>query len=45
MLKRQENDVCGLDSRRLSIVEKMRKIYSGTSLKEKFHEMGLEAAQ
>ena len=44
-LKRQENDICGLDSRRLSIAEKMRKIYSGTSLKEKFHEMGLEAAQ
>lgn len=44
-LERQENDICGLDNRRLSIAEKMRNIYSGTSLKEKFHKMGLEAAQ
>lgn len=44
-LERQENDICGLDNRRLSITEKMRNIYSGTSLKEKFHKMGLEAVQ
>lgn len=40
--KRDENDICGLDYSRLSIFNKMREIYEGTSLKEQFSRVGLE---
>lgn len=42
--KRQNNDICGLDDRRLSAADKIRHIYTGTSLMEKFSDIGLEAA-
>ena len=41
---RMNNDVCGLDDRRLSVYDKMKSIYEGTSLKEQFRIVGLEAA-
>lgn len=41
---RKENDICGLDSNRLSIYDKMRNIYEGTCLKEQFYAAGLEVA-
>lgn len=41
--KRQKDDICGLDSRRLSIFDKMKSIYEGTCLKEQFYATGLEA--
>lgn len=40
--ERQENDICGLDESRLSIYDKMKKIYEETSLKEQFLKVGLE---
>lgn len=40
--ERKEDDICGLDYRRLSIYNKMKSIYEGTCLKEQFHEAGLE---
>lgn len=40
--KRQENDVCGLDFSRLSIIDKMKSIYAGTSLRQEFYNVGLE---
>lgn len=39
---RQENDICGLDSGRLSLSDKMKEIYKGTCLKEQFPKAGLE---
>ncbi|MDE6607021.1 MAG: hypothetical protein K2K54_04595 [Lachnospiraceae bacterium] len=41
---RMENDMCGLDYSRLSIYDKMKKIYEETCLKEQFHAAGLEVA-
>lgn len=41
-IARHEDDICGLDERRLTIGDKMRRIYNGTSLKEKFAKIGLE---
>lgn len=40
--ERQKNDICGLDFIRLSITDKMRNIYSGTSLCTEFPKVGLE---
>lgn len=40
---RREDDICGLDSRRLSIDAKMKSIYTGTSLSAEFGKFGLEA--
>ncbi|MDE7478293.1 MAG: hypothetical protein K2M91_10145 [Lachnospiraceae bacterium] len=42
--KREANDICGLDNGRLAIVDKMRSIYKGTSLKEQFSKAGLEVS-
>lgn len=39
---RQEDDICGLDKDRLTLNNKMRSIYSGTSLYKKFRDIGLE---
>lgn len=39
---RQEDDVCGLDNSRLSVEDKMRSIYQGTTLCVKFAGVGLE---
>lgn len=39
--ERQENDVCGLDNSRLNILDKMKAIYNGTSLKEELVKAGL----
>ena len=41
---RKEDDICGLDYSRLSAYDKMKSIYEGTCLKEKFHAVGLEVA-
>lgn len=43
-LGRQENDICGLDNNRLSIADKMRSIYAGTSLIKEFSKVGMEVA-
>ena len=40
--ERQNNDICGLDFNRLSDIEKMRRIYEGTSLKKELSNVGLE---
>ena len=40
--KRMPDDICGLDINRLSIREKMRQIYEGTSLFTQFQNIGLE---
>ena len=40
--KRQENDICGLDDNRMSVFDKMKNIYEGTSLKEQLTKVGLE---
>lgn len=40
--KRMPDDICGLDINRLSIREKMRQIYEGTSLFTQFQNVGLE---
>ena len=39
---RNDDDICGLDNKRLSLYEKMRNIYERTCLKEQFHIVGLE---
>lgn len=41
---RQTNDICGLDTNRLSVFHKMKSIYEGTSLKEQFSKIKWEAA-
>ncbi|MCD7726427.1 MAG: hypothetical protein LUI12_12895 [Clostridiales bacterium] len=41
---RQENDICGLDISRLSLMDKMKSIYYGTSLKAELLKAGLEVA-
>lgn len=41
---RQKNDICGLDDRRISVSEKMKAVYTGTSLVDKFTNIGLEVA-
>lgn len=42
--ERTDNDVCGLNSGRLSVYEKMKSIYEGTCIKEQFQAAGLEVA-
>lgn len=39
---RQEDDICGLDQTKLSLKEKMKSIYCGTSLHREFQNIGLE---
>lgn len=39
---RQEDDICGLDQRKLTLQDKMKCIYSGTSLCRKLEKIGLE---
>jgi|GEM_PF-68753 len=41
---REENDVCGLDDKYLSVTEKMKSICMGTSLKTQFSKVGLEVS-
>lgn len=41
-MEREKDDICGLDSRRMSIYDKMKSIYEGTCLKNQFHMAGLE---
>ncbi len=41
---RQNDDICGLDSNRISLFEKMRAILINTSLENEFHRAGWEAA-
>lgn len=43
-LERQADDVCGLDKTRLSVTDKMKSIYSGTSLCREFSNIGLEVS-
>lgn len=40
--ERQEDDICGLDNSRLSVFDKMKRIYMGSSLKLQFSKVGLE---
>ena len=40
--ERQEDDICGLDNNRLSVFDKMKRIYAGSSLKLQFSKVGLE---
>lgn len=40
--ERQEDDICGLDQMKLSLNDKMKSIYSGTSLQREFENIGLE---
>ena len=40
--ERQEDDICGLDSSRLSVFDKMKRIYIGSSLKLQLPKVGLE---
>lgn len=40
--ERQEDDICGLDSVRLSVMDKMKSIYNGTSLQQEFQNVKLE---
>lgn len=40
--ERQQDDLCGLDQSRLSIADKMKYIYKGTSLEKEFENVGLE---
>lgn len=40
---RQSDDLCGLDDNKLSVADKMKNIYFGTSLKTKLPDAGLEA--
>ncbi len=40
--ERQEDDVCGLEHSRLSVLDKMKNIYEGSSLKKQFSKIGLE---
>lgn len=39
--QREENDLCGLDEKRISVLEKMKKIYEETSLKEQLNKVGI----
>lgn len=39
---RQEDDICGLDQTRLTLNEKMKSVYFGTSLYREFANLGLE---
>lgn len=41
--ERQSDDICGLDDQRLSLYDKMRSIYFGTSLYKEFSRIGMEA--
>jgi hypothetical protein len=41
---RMEDDICGLDNGRLSVNEKMKKIYKGTCLVAQLQNVGLEVA-
>ena len=41
-MERQDDDICGLDQTRLSLGNKMKCIYSGTSLHREFKNVGLE---
>lgn len=43
--KRQEDDICGLDNSKLSVLEKMKRIYAGSSLKTQFPKVGLEVVE
>lgn len=38
-----DDDICGLDEQRLTIYDKMKSIYKGTSLQKQFQIAGLEA--
>lgn len=40
--ERMDDDICGLDTSRLKLNEKMRRIYEGTCLFEQFQNIGLE---
>ena len=40
--ERQEDDFCGLDHNRLSVFDKMKRIYVGSALKLQFPKVGLE---
>ena len=40
--ERQEDDICGLDYSRLSVFDKMKRIYVGSALKLQFPKVGLE---
>ena len=40
--ERQEDDICGLDYNRLSVFDKMKRIYVGSSLKLQIPKVGLE---
>lgn len=40
--ERQEDDICGLDYNRLSVFDKMKRIYEESSLKLQFPKVGLE---
>lgn len=40
--ERREDDICGLDNNRLSVFDKMKRIYAGSSLKLQFSKVGLE---
>lgn len=42
--ERMPDDICGLDTSRLQLHEKMKRIYQETSLLEQFHHVGLEVA-
>lgn len=39
---RKKNDICGLDYSRLSVIDKMKEIYEGSSLVNEFAKVGLE---
>jgi hypothetical protein len=41
---RMNDDICGLDKGRLSVNEKMRRIYKGTCLEMQLQKVGLEVA-
>ena len=42
--ERREDDICGLEHHRLSVFDKMKAIYDGSSLKERFSKIGLEVS-
>lgn len=42
--ERQDDDICGLDETRLSLTDKMKSIYLGTSLSRAFSNIGLEVS-
>lgn len=43
--ERMEDDICGLDDKRLSAFDKMKNIYEGSSLKEQFSKIGVEVLE